>query len=618
MPEPGDTPGTTGLARRWAARLADTNGVELPADELERILTAVAAEARAEAEAARDAAVHRLATLYSASPHGVALTDQDGRILDVNPAFTRILGHKPEDLAGTDAAALAATEHEAETIRSAFAELRADGRQRHREQLELDHVEDGPLRTNVTIAGLPGDREGSLYPVLIVEDVSELHLLRDTLRRQNVQDPLTGLPNHSSFVNKLEATLAAPGDGQLALIYFDIDGFKVVNDGLGPGAGDEVLRHVARTLAAAFAGHDAFVARLSGDGFAVLMHGELSSAGVIDLVEDAMRELAEPCYVDGNGVAVSVSVGIVVQDAAGQTQEDLHRAAEITLHRAKENGRAQWMLFEPDLDHLDRRRYGIGAVIGGALENGEFELEYQPTVKLDGSNEVAVVNAVLRWRHPEHGVLKADEFYPLADTTGMTANLGRWLLTESMAEAASWHEQFSAAPDLCVRLPTRMAIDPNLVGIIRTELEQTKLPPDKLRLCTDSIALFDPRGEVPEALAVLSELDVKITLAVSGAADLELAHANKLPVGYVILSGPLVDALAREGPEADGARKHLVTLMERACELGIRRIGAEGVHTPEHASRLRELGIVAGRGELFGRAASGAEIRSLIEQHGPR
>ncbi|PWV80258.1 PAS domain S-box-containing protein/diguanylate cyclase (GGDEF) domain-containing protein [Prauserella marina] len=613
MSEPGATPGMAAIAGRWAAQLTGDNGVPVPAAELERALLAVAEEARAAAVAAKDAAELRLATLYSASPFGVALVDQDGRVLDVNPAFTKLLGHTIDDLAGTDIGTLGATPKDTTALHTGFAELRATGTTRQREQLDLEHALDGPLRTYVTIAGLPGNSGEALHPILIVEDVSELSLLRDALRRQNVQDPLTGLPNKSSFVNKLETSLAQPDDDQIALVYFDVDGFKVINDGLGPGAGDQVLRHVAGRLADVFAPSGAFVARLSGDGFAVLMRGDLTSADVVDLVEETMTELAEPCYVDGKGIGVSVSVGIVVQAAnGGTTQEDLHRAAEITLHRAKESGRAQWMLFEAGLDTRDRRRYGIGAVIGGALENGEFELEYQPTVKLDGSNEIAVVNAGLRWNHPEHGMLSGEEFYPLADTTGMTLGLGRWLLTKAMSDAARWQAEFPSAPDLCVRLPTRLAIDPNLVGIVRDELKRTGLPPKKLRICTDSAALVDPRGEVLETITVLAELDVKIALAVAGGADLELVNTHKLPVGFVILSGPHVEALAGEGEQAEGARKHLGALLERAGELGITRIGAEGVLTAEHADRLRELGIVAGRGDLFGNAAGGSGITELI------
>jgi EAL domain-containing protein (putative c-di-GMP-specific phosphodiesterase class I) len=319
-------------------------------------------------------------------------------------------------------------------------------------------------------------------------------------------------------------------------------------------------------------------------------------------------------YYEGHGVGVSASVGIVVRPAAQGSADELVRAAEITLDRAKSAGRAQWMLYEPEPTAEQRRRFRLGAVIAGSLENGEFELEYQPTVKLNGSNEIAVVNAGLRWNHPGEGRLGAEQIYPLSDTTGMTLSLGRLLLTESLGAAAHWHREFGpTAPDLCLRLPARLAVDPNLVGIVRAELRRHRLPARSVRLCADSASLLDPRGEVLDSLAVLSELDLQIALAVTGAADLELIRTHRLPVGFVVLSGPLVDSLGTDEP--DGTIRHLIALLDRTRDLGIKRIGAEGVRSERQARRLRELGVLAGRGPLFGETASGDEIEALIRHH---
>lgn len=620
MPEPGGTPEWTELAQRAAARLTATTGEGVPVDELEQAFAAVAREAWELATAAHEAWERRFAALYAGSPIAMALTDEDGRIADVNAAFTRVLGYRRGDVVGTPLTRLAVTEADAETLRSGLADPHGTPRPLSREYVRLEHSQEEQLETMVTVTCLDRDGAGGTRPVVMIEDVTELHLLRTTLYRQNVYDSLTGLPNTQGLATKLEATLAGASGEQVALVYLDIDGFRVVNDGLGRGAGDTVLGYTAEKLGGVFTTdtYDAYLARLSGDGFAVLMHGSFTSTDVIALVEDAMQELAEPVYVDDKGVAVSISAGIVVRPATGTEPDDLRRAAEITLHRAKENGRAQWMLFEPELDQRDRRRYGIGAAIGGALENGEFAVEYQPTVKLDGSDEIAVVNAVLRWNHPEHGVLAPSEFYPLADTTGMTLNLGRMLLTQSLTDAAGWNSAWPTAPDVCIRLPTRFAIDPNLVGIVHDQLRETGFPARKLRICADTLALLDPRGEVLEALSVLAELDVKVTLAVTGAADLELIDEHRLPVGFVIVSGPLIDALVVDSSRAEAARGHLSVFLQRAAELGVKRIGAEGVHTAEQARALRELGVTAGRGKLFGNAVGAAEIEAILARQADR
>ncbi|EID52483.1 diguanylate cyclase domain-containing protein [Saccharomonospora xinjiangensis] len=619
MPEPGDTPGLEDIARRWAARLTEIDGVSVSAETLRPSLLALAREAQAEAWTAHDAAVRRFSDLYAASPVGVVLGDADGTIRDVNPAFVELVHHTRSDLVGHPLTRLAATAADAKILASVVEEALLPARRPRQERITVTHGRDGTLRARVTVATITADGPGLPHPVLMIEDVHELDLLSEQLRRQNVQDPLTGLPNSYHFENKLDTALATAQGGRVALVYFDIDGFKVINDGLGPGAGDEVLRQVARKLGSHFTGqcgHEAVVARLSGDGFAVLLHGRsdsgLDTATVVDLVEDSMRELAEPVYVDGKGVGVNVSVGIVVTEAAGRTSEELHRAAEITLHRAKENGKAQWMLFEQDLHDRDRRRFGIGAAIGGGLENGQFAVDYEPTVTLDDHERVAVVNAQLRWDHPDHGVLRSRDFSDLADTTGMTPALGELLLALSMTDAAAWHHEFGDAPDLCVRLPARLANDPNLVRFVRTELDRTGLPPNTLRICTDSVTLIEPRGEVLENLSILAELGVKITLAVSGAADLELIHRHRLPVGFVIVSGTLVDALAEDDESMQSAHRHFEMLMIRARELKIARVGVEGVRSFEHARRLAALGVVAGRGPLFGEETGAASIRSML------
>ncbi|EIE98771.1 EAL domain-containing protein [Saccharomonospora glauca] len=625
MPEPGDTPGLDDIARRWVARLGEVDGVSLSTETLEPALLAVAREARAEAQTARDAAARRFADLYAAIPIGVVLGNPDGTIHDVNPAFGELLHHTRADLVGRPLTELAATPNDARVLAAALDEALLPARRPRQERLTLTHGRDGTLRTRVTIATLTAEDSGLPHPVLLIEDIHELDLLSEQLRRQNIQDPLTGLPNSYHFDNKLDTALAASSGGRIALVYLDIDGFRVINDGLGPGAGDELLRQVACKLEGNFTAcpqYDAVVARLSGDGFAVLLHGrqdgEPDTATVVDLVEEAMRDLAEPVYVDETGVGINVSVGIVVTEGPGRSREDLQRAAELTLHRAKENGKAQWMLFEQELHDRDRRRFGIGAGIGGGLENGQFGVDYEPTVTLDEHERIAVVNAQLRWDHPEHGVLRPRDFFALADATGMTPALGETLLAQSIADAASWQREFGNAPDLCVRLPSRLAIDPNLVRIVRTELERTGLPATKLRICVDSADLTDPRGEVLENLSILAELDVKITLAVAGAADIELIHQHRLPVGFVIVSGTLVDALAEEGESAQGAHRHFAMLVKRARELGILRIGVDGVHDTEHARKLAELGAVAGRGKLFGEEVDAAGIRSMLAESAAR
>ncbi|QXV58136.1 diguanylate cyclase domain-containing protein [Amycolatopsis sp. TNS106] len=601
------------VARRWAETLADTKGVSLPKEQLEQLLLGVAKDAVL-AEPDHQPAVLRFSKLYSASPVGIALADGNGVIVEANGALGRLLGCRPASLRGREIPDLGSAEHDVARLRNALAQLMTHGQPTQEERLLLDHSEEGPLWVDVTLTDLPGDRPGSTYPVLMVSDANEIHLLQEQLRHQNVHDPLTGLPNSTAFGNALEAALAGSGNEQVALVYLDVDGFKVINDGLGAGVGDQVLRGVANKLTAVFTGrYNGSVARLSGDGFAVLLRGDFTSPEVISLVEQALEELVEPIYVGGHGIGVSASAGIVVRPVTDGGPEDLLRAAEIALHRAKEAGKAQWMLFDPELDARDRGRYQLGAVIAGALENGEFSLIYQPTVKLANPDQLAAVNAGLRWSHPEKGELDSDEFYPLAQITGMTIPLGRWLLAESLAATARWRNRFGeAAPDVCVRLPNRLAIEPDLVLLVKEQLDRHNLPAQALRLCTDRESILDGCGEVLDSFAVLADLGAQLVLTISGSDDLELIPRHGLPVRHVILSGAVVDALADREDEADV--RHLCQLVARAKELKL-RIGAEGVRSHEQAERLRRYGVLAARGSFVADSATGDEVDELIERH---
>ncbi|MEC3976143.1 diguanylate cyclase domain-containing protein [Amycolatopsis sp. H20-H5] len=554
----------------------------------------------------------RFTALYAASPVGIALADRDGEIVEANIALGLLLGHPPEHFRGRNIAELGSEDHDVNRLRTGLEQL-DDEVKPFKERLKLDHAEDGPLWTDVRLSRLPGDRPGSAYPMLMVTDANELHLLQEQLLHQNIHDPLTGLPNASAFATTLESALGSGARDHIALIYLDIDGFKVINDGLGAGVGDKVLRGVANKLSSVFTEHHGYVARLSGDGFAILLRGELVQRDVVALVEEALEELKEPIYLGEHGIGVSASAGIVVRPAGEGGSEELLRAAEIALHQAKEAGKAQWTLFDPERDAHDRSRYQLGAVIAGALENGEFSLIYQPTVKLAKPDELAAVNAGLRWNHPHKGELDSDEFYPLAQTTGMTVPLGRWLLAESLAATARWRGRFGdGAPDVCVRLPNRLAIDPDLVKIVKEGLELHNLPAQALRLCTDSDSVFDLSGEVLDSFAVLAELGAQLVLTISSSADLELIPRHGLPIRHVILSGPVIDALA--GGEAEADVRHLTQLVTRARELGL-RIGAEGVRTGEQAERLRKYGVLAARGAFVADSATGDEVDELIERH---
>lgn len=540
----------------------------------------------------------RFAALYAACPSGIALTDSAGTVVDANPALAELLEVGPEELRGGDIVRLGAAEQDRSVLAELLAAVDASrpSLRTERELLELAHPDGRAKRVHITLASLPADAPGTSYPVVFVEDADELSSLRETFEHQSVRDPLTNLANASRFRSYLESTLGTDPDGQVALIYLDIDGFRVINDGLGTEAADEILRVVATRLSTAFdvdtacGANTAFLARLAGDGFGVVLRGELTPAEVIGRVERAFDDLAEPAYLDDVGVGVSASAGIVVRPARGADPDRLIERARTALHRAKGNGKAQWVLSDPDTDSADRGRYRLGAAIAGGLETGEFTVGYRPRVVLPGTATGTSLEAELRWDHPEHGLLRAAEFRGLAAITGMTVRLGRQLLAHAAGTAADKRDRFGDdAPTVGVYLPRRLAVDGDLVRIVKAELARHELPASALWLRADCPSILDERGDFLESLKILAEQGTTFVLDVTGSADLELIYSWKIPVSAVTLAGHVVDAVAAEDP-AEAAERHVTQLVQRAAERGL-TVGATNVTSESHAARLHALGV---------------------------
>ncbi|MFC5291085.1 diguanylate cyclase domain-containing protein [Actinokineospora guangxiensis] len=527
-------------------------------------------------------------------PIGVLLVDGDGLVVAANPAFGRMLDGV--DAVGRHVAALGARDRDQRALRGAVGKA-----------VTVENLELGAARRAARLTTAPGGERGTTF---MVEDVHELQELRTTFQHQALHDPMTGLPNSAHFRSKLESIVANRRSGRIAVLVLDVDGFKVVSDGLGAEDADEVLRGVADTLRETFSAHDAFVARLFGDGFAVALEGEFGTPYVTALAEQAIADLARPVPVGGIGVGVSASVGIAVADARTTGHAELMRSGEVALHRAKELGKAQWVLFNPETSKSDRDRYRLACGIAGALHAGEIGVAYQPHVVLPDAQIVTSISVSLRWRHPELGELRSEEFSPLAETTGMTVALGRHLLAEALRTGADWRARFGDdAPMVCLTLPRRMAIDGDLVGIVRTELDRHGLEPRHLMLCADGPSLVDARGDLIESISHLARLGVVFIMHVTGMSELELIPALGVPAPGVMLTGPLVAAASTAGDAP--AQRHIRHIVERAAELGI-AVGARGIGSQEHARALFDLGVVVGAGPYLPEYATAEEAETWV------
>jgi diguanylate cyclase len=405
-------------------------------------------------------------------------------------------------------------------------------------------------------------------------------------------DPLTGLANRTLFCERLAPLLA---DSRLAVCCLDLDRFAAVNCTLGHDVGDRLLRAAAERLRAvtATAGH--LVARLDSDQFAILVEGTTCAEDAIKVADLALTVLSAPFSIDGTELPMTASAGIVERRVTGGEPGELIRAAQIALHWAKADGRAGWRLFEQERSAQDAERYRLSAALPAALRQGELIPYYQPLVGL-ADGRVVGAEALVRWRHPERGLLTAGQFIGLAEDTGLIVPLGEHLLWRACRQAAHWQDLVADPPYVSVNLALRHLLHPGVVGAVAEVLDHTGLAPHLLQLeLTEGMVIEGPG--ISQTLGALADLGVRIALDDFGVGYCNLANLRSLPVHRVKL-----DRTFSRRPVWMEARQDdafLAATVGLGHTLGI-GVTAEGIETPAQADRMRAAGCDTGQGWHFG------------------
>lgn len=599
------------LASKLSAAYADALRERLFAEQ-EMMKRAVFA-ARDAADRLRIESEARLRAVFETSSIGIGIGDFQGRIVDTNPAMTEILGYTREQLRQMTAGQVIGKQS-LQLLTEQFMLMARGVSDKFTVELEIIRADGEPAWVHLTTT-LVRDADGKpAYPVAMIANESEVHLLRGSLLQVHNRDLLTGLASESKFRSQLERLLAnaAPGE-RVALCFLDLDGFKVINDGMGRQLGDDMLKVVARTLEKVFAELEgALVARISGDGFAVLLPNPPAKVEVIRLVEAAQELLREPQYFNtDNGMAVTASVGIVDCLARETTADDLIIAAEITTHRAKTKGKAQWVFSEPAANEEYRTRFEFAAMMPGAMENGQFQVRYQPFMRLsDGC--VIGVRAFPRWEHPELGIVDPDMVIEMAEETGFIVQLGQWLIDEACAQVTRWAERLELPPPIvAIALSKRSAEDPHLMTDVQTALKKYQLQPSKLHLAIPSSVLLGPHGEALESARELTnELGIRITASQVGAGDFRLADLHDLPVHAVSFGRGLSEVI---GSEEDGSpmQQALSGLISLCHTAGLQVIAAQ-VHNSVALRRFSQMGVDIAFGDVLAPVGDPDEVELFL------
>jgi diguanylate cyclase (GGDEF)-like protein/PAS domain S-box-containing protein len=458
----------------------------------------------------------------------------------------------------------------------------------------------------------PGDLDYLQAIANVLADALERQAVEDGIRHRALHDPLTGLPNRVLFLDRLEHALARleRRGSMAAILFLDLDRFKLINDSLGHHVGDELLVATAPRIRQAVRASDT-VARFGGDEFGVLVEDIRDERAAIEMAERVAAVFTKPFPLAGSEHFVTTSIGIALA-RGGEPPDELIRDADAAMYRAKERGSARYEVFDEAMRDRALARLRVEGDLRRAIERSELRLDYQPIVSLQTSAIVGV-EALVRWDHPERGAVEPGEFIPVAEEAGLIEPIGRWVLERACRDTVRWHRLRPDAAPLGVSVNlsgvqfAKRTLPETVAGVLRA----TGLDPASLSLeITESVILRDVEA-VTEALHGLKTLGLRLALDDFGTGYSSLAYLTRLPIDGLKVDRSFVDGLGTE--ERDTAVTEAVIAMSRALSLDV--VG-EGVETAAQAAELRRLGCERAQGFYFSRPVSAGEITRMVE-HGP-
>ncbi|ANP50971.1 diguanylate cyclase (GGDEF)-like protein/PAS domain S-box-containing protein [Streptomyces griseochromogenes] len=554
----------------------------------------------------------RFRAVFEGAAIGIGIADLDGNVLQVNGALLRMFGLSAQTLRGRRVLDWTHPEDAPQTWKL-YDELVRGEREHYHVEKAFNRPDGTVLWTNLTVSLLRDADGNPQYQLALMEDTTERRLLHLRLRYEATHDALTGLPNRTLFFERLEKVLGA-GEGQrFGLCYLDLDGFKTINDSLGHAAGDRLLVEVADRLQSCATAPGEMVARLGGDEFVALTTGPGTERKVDELAERIMNALITPVSIDGRDLLVRGSLGIVEGPAGERTAAEVLRSADITMYRAKSAGGNRSELADPEADARAITRHGLTTALPTALERGEFFIEYQPLVHL-GDGSVRGAEALVRWLHPQHGVLGPDRFIPLAEHTGLIVPLGRWVLEESIRQAREWRERYgeetTAGPlRINVNLSPCQLSHPGLVQDTVDILERSGVTPDALCLEVTESALIGADDDLLKPLRRLAEMGVDIALDDFGTGYSNLANLRRLPVSILKLDRSFTRGM-QQFPADPVDLKIVEGIVSLAHSLDL-AVTVEGVETGAQAEQLRILGCDTAQGWYYARPGPPERLHDL-------
>ena len=540
----------------------------------------------------------RYASLIRNASDVIMTVGVDGSLMFVSPAAERTLGLRPEYLVGKSLLEVWAGD-DGERLRGFLAEV-ADSSGEPVGPVEVS-IERGSDRAVLEIVGSNLSNDPAVEGLALnFRDITERKVLEDKMRQLAFHDPLTLLANRSLFRDRVQhaLTLVQRGQSQVAVMFLDLDNFKSVNDSLGHDAGDRLLQAVAQRLVQSTRFSDT-VARLGGDEFAILLEGIAAPKEVEALAASLIEVLDQPFAIGATEVRVSASIGVAFSNL-DTSAEALLSKADIAMYYAKSAGKNRYVAFQPPMQEMLQERMRLIADIPRAIANEEFFVEYQPIVDL-GSRSLLGVEALVRWRHPELGVLMPDRFIQIAEECGQIVKLGRWVMSRACHEMRAWRGTVAGGEGLrvAVNISARHLEHGDLAKDVALALEESGLEAGNLVIeLTESTIMHNTEANLAR-LVQLKALGVRLAIDDFGTGYSSLSYLHRFPIDILKIDRSFVSRLANSSTGSELARA-VITLSET---LGLDTV-AEGIELDAQVDALLGLGCVAGQGFLFARAGS--------------
>jgi diguanylate cyclase (GGDEF)-like protein/PAS domain S-box-containing protein len=548
-----------------------------------------------------EGSLRQAAQVFEHCRDAILLIDRDYRVLAANRAFCETSGFAAEQVVGRELPSLRWGMHDAAFYRKVWQHV---GRHGHWEG-EIPGVrssgENYPAWAAIT--AIRDERRRISSYMAIVSDITERKRVEERARHQAEHDALTDLPNRVLFLDRLQQALATARRQQrpFALMFLDLDRFKAINDTWGHQAGDTVLKEVAARLVRCVRGVDT-VSRLGGDEFVVLLPDVGGADQAAHVAAAVMHAVAQPVAAAQQELTLSVSIGIALCPSDGEDGETLLRHADVAMYHAKQHGRNEFQFFSPQMNAHVIERVQMENKLRQALDNDEFVLEYQPEIDIDSGRTIGV-EALIRWRHPERGLLLPHEFIAVAEETGLMVPIGRWVLREACRQARAWRDEGFPVV-VAVNLSAAQFIHNNLIRYVDEALAGSGLAPEFLDLEITEGVIMHGDAHAIATVGALRERGVQLTIDDFGTGYSSLSCLRRFPLSKLKIDRSFVDDITRA--PADAAMIPAIIAVARSLKL---RVIAEGVENAEQLRFLQQHGCDEYQGHYASMACAAPDLR---------